>query len=255
MGRRKLLPIYIADQSRRRQTFLKRKKGLFKKARELSVLCGGKVFMRIHDPENAQDFSQEEFDGSSFLQPQHNAVALPLQMDQFAPDNFNGVNPTISNCVPVQGQMDQFADWNSMDLIQQFLPQDLQPQHNAIALPLQMDQFAPDNFNGVNPTISNSVPVQAQMDQRHPQFVMSEQAKAKTNLSSSGEMQNDEDPSTPSTLPLVRNCTSQQEDDALPLLQPFNISSMLELLQEDVDPHEMMFEDLRFPYIDLWGPQ
>ncbi|GLJ53482.1 hypothetical protein SUGI_1140880 [Cryptomeria japonica] len=251
MGRRKLLPIYIADQSRRRQTFLKRKKGLFKKARELSLLCGGKVFTRIHDPEHAQDFSEEEFDGSSFLQPQHNAVALPLQMDQFAPDNFNGVNPTISNCVPVQVQMDQFAAWNSMELIQQLLPQDQQPQHNAIALrPVQMDQFAPDNFNGVNPTVSNCIPVQVQMDQRHPQFVMSEQVKAKANLSSSGEMQND-----PSTLPLAHNCTSQQEDDALPLLQPFNISSMLELLQEDVDPHEMMFEDLSFPYIDLWGPQ
>ncbi|GLJ54707.1 hypothetical protein SUGI_1175220 [Cryptomeria japonica] len=220
MGRRKLLPIYIADKGRRRQTFLKRKKGLFKKARELSVLCGGRVFMRIHDPENAKDYSQQEFDGSSFLHPQHNhAIAFPVQMDQFAAaGNFNGVNPTISNYVPVQVEMDQ--------------------RH---PLPVQMDQRHP-------------LPVQVQMDQRHPQFLMSEQAKA--NLSSTGELQNDQDPptATPSILPLPlpHNCTSQQEDDGLPLLQLDEINEMLDLLQEDP---QMMFNDLSFPDTDRWPPQ
>ncbi|XP_057851876.1 MADS-box MEF2 type transcription factor MIG1-like [Cryptomeria japonica] len=242
MGRRKLLPIYIADKGRRRQTFLKRKKGLFKKARELSVLCGGRVFMRIHDPENAKDYSQQEFDGSSFLHPQHNhAIAFPVQMDQFAAaGNFNGVNPTISNYVPVQVEMDQRHP----------LPVQMDQRH-PLPVQVQMDQRHP---LPVQMYQRHPLPVQVQMDQRHPQFLMSEQAKA--NLSSTGELQNDQDPptATPSILPLPlpHNCTSQQEDDGLPLLQLDEINEMLDLLQEDP---QMMFNDLSFPDTDRWPPQ
>ncbi|GLJ37261.1 hypothetical protein SUGI_0755840 [Cryptomeria japonica] len=47
MGKRKLEMTYIRDKIKRQKTFHNRKSGIFKKASELSVLCGCEVFMTI----------------------------------------------------------------------------------------------------------------------------------------------------------------------------------------------------------------
>ncbi|GLJ48771.1 hypothetical protein SUGI_1028460 [Cryptomeria japonica] len=47
MGKRKLMVAYRADKLKRQKTFHDRKAGLFKKATNISVLCGCKVFVRI----------------------------------------------------------------------------------------------------------------------------------------------------------------------------------------------------------------
>ena len=56
MGKRKIqLTKYIEEKQNRRITFLKRKKGLIKKAMELSFLCNQKVSITIYD-ENKKTF-------------------------------------------------------------------------------------------------------------------------------------------------------------------------------------------------------
>lgn len=50
MGKRKIEKITaISDDNRLKVTLCKRKKGLMKKAIELSVLCNQKIFVLIHD--------------------------------------------------------------------------------------------------------------------------------------------------------------------------------------------------------------
>ena len=50
MGRKKIKIDYIADLKLRQITFCKRKRGLLKKAMELSLLCGQEVFLAIYEP-------------------------------------------------------------------------------------------------------------------------------------------------------------------------------------------------------------
>ncbi|GLJ54769.1 hypothetical protein SUGI_1176450 [Cryptomeria japonica] len=90
MGRRKLLAIYRADKKKQRQTFLKRKKGLLKKAHELSLLCGSRVIIIIYS-EDGQKF-EEDFIGSSFLPP-----IVPVQMDPPTPTPTPTPTPLPSN--------------------------------------------------------------------------------------------------------------------------------------------------------------
>ncbi|GLJ54771.1 hypothetical protein SUGI_1176470 [Cryptomeria japonica] len=87
MGRRKLLAIYRADKKKRRQTFLKRKKGLLKKAHELSLLCGSRVIIIIYS-EDGQKF-EEDFIGSSFVPP-----IVPVQMDEQQQQHLFHPTPT-----------------------------------------------------------------------------------------------------------------------------------------------------------------
>ena len=53
MGKRKIQQFErIDDKNSRRITYLKRKKGLIKKAMELSMLCSQKMLLIIYDEEN-----------------------------------------------------------------------------------------------------------------------------------------------------------------------------------------------------------
>ena len=53
MGKRKIQSfVRIEDRNARRITYLKRKKGLIKKAMELSMLCTQKVLLTIYDEES-----------------------------------------------------------------------------------------------------------------------------------------------------------------------------------------------------------
>ena len=49
MGRQKVAIERVVDERARQVTFCKRKKGLLKKAMELSLLCGVKIFLVMHD--------------------------------------------------------------------------------------------------------------------------------------------------------------------------------------------------------------
>ena len=50
MGKRKLLSFErIDDNNQRNITYIKRTKGIMKKAMELSMLCGQKIIMYIYD--------------------------------------------------------------------------------------------------------------------------------------------------------------------------------------------------------------
>lgn len=52
MGRKKIKIDYIADEKFRRVTYCKRKRGLLKKAMELSLLCGNDVLLIIRDKDS-----------------------------------------------------------------------------------------------------------------------------------------------------------------------------------------------------------
>lgn len=54
MGRKKINIAKIKDERLRQVTYCKRKKGLLKKAIELSLLCGVKVFLFLHDKEETK---------------------------------------------------------------------------------------------------------------------------------------------------------------------------------------------------------
>lgn len=51
MGRNKIKIESIKNERNRMVTFIKRKKGLFKKAMELAVLCGAKIFVAVYSKE------------------------------------------------------------------------------------------------------------------------------------------------------------------------------------------------------------
>ena len=52
MGKRKVeCNKFVADANTRRSTYLKRKKGLIKKAMELSMMCGLTVTLNVYDYE------------------------------------------------------------------------------------------------------------------------------------------------------------------------------------------------------------
>lgn len=58
-------PKFITDISKRKVTLSKRRRGLFKKAIELSTLCGLDIFMVVFDPHRQKLFelnSQKDFD-------------------------------------------------------------------------------------------------------------------------------------------------------------------------------------------------
>ncbi|GLJ54768.1 hypothetical protein SUGI_1176440 [Cryptomeria japonica] len=131
MGRRKLLAIYRADKKKQRQTFLKRKKGLLKKAHELSLLCGSRVIIIIYS-EDGQKF-EEDFIGSSFLPP-----IVPVQMDPPTPtptptplpsNNLTPQDAAIFNALPdivalpkigahpfFQMEMDPILDFSNINM-------------------------------------------------------------------------------------------------------------------------------------------
>ncbi len=54
MGKKKITDLkLIQDDAKRNNTYSKRKKGLIKKAMELSILCSQKIFLAMYD-ENRQ---------------------------------------------------------------------------------------------------------------------------------------------------------------------------------------------------------
>ena len=66
MGRNKIKIEKIKNERIRQVTYYKRKKGLFKKAMELSVLCDIKLFLSIVDKNDKQIIFCSDCDVSSF---------------------------------------------------------------------------------------------------------------------------------------------------------------------------------------------
>jgi len=54
VGRKKIKINYITDEKLRQVTYCKRKKGLLKKAMELSLLCGSNVLLIIRDTNSSR---------------------------------------------------------------------------------------------------------------------------------------------------------------------------------------------------------
>jgi len=68
MGRQKITIERIKDERIRQVTFYKRKRGLIKKAMELSLLCGAKLFLSIsHKNEKLTIFSTVERKNCDYL--------------------------------------------------------------------------------------------------------------------------------------------------------------------------------------------
>lgn len=90
MGRRKIKIGFIEDEKFRKVTCCKRKKGLVKKAMELSMLCGNDILLIIRDntssqtilytslPQNDNAFFNDVFNNSEYTHfcSNENVIAL-----------------------------------------------------------------------------------------------------------------------------------------------------------------------------------
>ncbi|TKY60838.1 Agamous MADS-box protein AGL61 [Spatholobus suberectus] len=94
MGRRKIEITEVKDPNTRQVTFSKRRTGLFKKANELSILCGAEVAIVVFSPGNKPySFGHPSVDAvaAKFLQqePESN-VAKPNDVQGNGPSNEVG---------------------------------------------------------------------------------------------------------------------------------------------------------------------
>ncbi|KAK8146253.1 hypothetical protein G3M48_003379 [Beauveria asiatica] len=83
MGRKKLVIEEIKEPRRRKVTFVKRKRGILKKAHELAVLTGSAVTLSIH---NENLLEKHAFGGSGEVQ-----IDEPINVSQFASSDDAGL--------------------------------------------------------------------------------------------------------------------------------------------------------------------
>lgn len=77
MGRRKIEIVMVKDPNMRQVTFSKRRTGLFKKANELSILCGAEVAIIVFSPGNKPySFGHPSVDVvvAKFIQQEPNSI-------------------------------------------------------------------------------------------------------------------------------------------------------------------------------------
>lgn len=83
MGRQKITIEKIKDERIRQVTFYKRKKGLIKKAMELSLLCGVKVFLSISDKNDRYTiFSSVEKKDCQYINDQKREKIIEFYCDK-----------------------------------------------------------------------------------------------------------------------------------------------------------------------------
>ncbi|TKY60837.1 Agamous MADS-box protein AGL61 [Spatholobus suberectus] len=91
MGRRKIEIVMVKDPNTRQVTFSKRRTGLFKKANELSILCGAEVAIVVFSPGNKPySFGHPGVDvvAAKFLQQEPNSNdAKPNDVQENNPSN------------------------------------------------------------------------------------------------------------------------------------------------------------------------
>lgn len=96
MGRRKIDIRYIEDERNRQVTFTKRRNGLLKKARELSILCGAEIavviFSSVAGQTRLHDYSS------------HNITKTLSRLSQFEGTVESRDNNTYNSQVPAQTQ-------------------------------------------------------------------------------------------------------------------------------------------------------
>ncbi|XP_019433628.1 PREDICTED: agamous-like MADS-box protein AGL29 [Lupinus angustifolius] len=100
MGRRKIEIKLVKDNNTRQVTFSKRRTGLFKKANELSILCGVEIAIIVFSPGNRPySFGHPDVDVvvAKFLQqePKSNRVQGCSSSDDDA--NLNKLNQQLAN--------------------------------------------------------------------------------------------------------------------------------------------------------------
>ena len=99
MGKRKIkASVKIEDRNARRITYLKRKKGLVKKAMELSMLCDQKVMLAIYDQNTSRLVlynSRPDFNCrfiGTILDGQ-GSVTIPMgKLEQFTNDDYHAIS-------------------------------------------------------------------------------------------------------------------------------------------------------------------
>lgn len=101
MGRRKIEIEIVKDPNTRQVTFSKRRTGLFKKANELSILCGAEVAIVVFSPGNKP---------YSFGHPSVDVVAAKFLQQEPKPNDDAEDNPSNSNVPNVDTLNLQLAD-------------------------------------------------------------------------------------------------------------------------------------------------
>lgn len=79
MGRNKIKIEKIQNERNRLVTFIKRKKGLFKKAMELSLLCDAQVFIAVISNENQLSIVTTTENPDTFIEKN---LQIPLKPDE-----------------------------------------------------------------------------------------------------------------------------------------------------------------------------
>ena len=85
MGRKRIPITQITNEKTRQITLCKRKRGLIKKAMELSLLCGNEILLVIRDPYSTRTVMYNTFDEKlgKEINTRFNVV------DKFSNDNVN----------------------------------------------------------------------------------------------------------------------------------------------------------------------
>lgn len=102
MGRRKIEIALVNDPNTRQVTFSKRRSGLFKKANELSILCGSEIAIVVFSPGNKPySFGHPSIDG---------VAAKFLQQEPNPNDGGSTSNPNIAKGTDMNNCNLQLAD-------------------------------------------------------------------------------------------------------------------------------------------------
>ena len=99
MGKRKISIFKtIQDENSRNVTYCKRKKGLIKKAMELSLLCNQSIYLSIFD-QNRQKLvvfkSTDDYNGLIASDAEHSDLRLCAQFEHYTNANYNDMSRRI----------------------------------------------------------------------------------------------------------------------------------------------------------------